>query len=518
VITVERAQPGAEDARLVMEWRNDPTTLEMFFHHEPKRWESFEAEFAGEYFRYPELPPLFALSDGQRVAFLRFTPAEAPRDRGRRCCDVSINVAPLERGKGHGTGALRAALPVLRAAGYDDAIALIRVENSVSRRSFERAGFAFLDEIDHRVEDTGELCRVARYMAALTDGFFTNGRVFVIAEAGSNWRAGSLARDLERARALIDVGAEAGADAVKFQTYRAETVYVGNAGSSDYLSEAGITQDISDIFRGLEMPYDLIPELAAYCDERGVQFMSTPFSVQDFEALDPYVRIHKCASYENGHLRLLERFARSGKPLVMSTGASTEDDIAWAVDTFHGAEGRGLCLAQCTARYPAPLDSLRLETIPWLKRRFGVMVGFSDHSLDPIVAPIAAVALGARVIEKHFTLDRGLPGPDHAFAVTPPELKRLVDGVRAAEETLGGGAKVVLPVERELADYARRGVQAIRPIGRGEVLEEGVNVDALRPGKQRLGVHPRHLPLLQGKRSQRDIPAGDGLRSADWGE
>lgn len=202
----------------------------------------------------------------------------------------------------------------------------------------------------------------------------------------------------------------------------------------------------------------------------------------------------------------------------MSTGASTEDDLAWAVDTFRQNGGRELCLTQCTARYPAPLDSLNLATIPWMKRRFGVTVGLSDHSRHPTYGPLAAVALGARVIEKHYTLDRRLPGPDHAFAVTPDELKQLVEGVRAVEETIGSGIKEVLPAERELRAYARRGIQAIRPIARGEALREGVNIDVLRPGKQRIGAHPRHLPEIEGRQSRRDIPLGDGIQEGDWSD
>jgi N-acetylneuraminate synthase len=246
--------------------------------------------------------------------------------------------------------------------------------------------------------------------------------------------------------------------------------------------------------------------------------MSTPFSVADFAAIDPFVRVHKCASYENSHLRLLEAFARAGKPLVMSTGASTEEDLAWAVDTFRRAGGRELCLTQCTARYPAPLDSLNLASIPWMKRRFGVTVGLSDHSSHPTYGPLAAVALGARVIEKHYTLDRRLPGPDHAFAVTPEELKRLVEGVRAVEQTLGSGVKEVLPAEQELRAYARRGIQAIRAIARGEALQEGVNIDVLRPGKQRIGVHPKNLARIEGRASTRDIPLGDGIVEGDWSD
>ena len=223
---------------------------------------------------------------------------------------------------------------------------------------------------------------------------FGKDRVFIIAEAGSNWRMGTPKRDMAMARALIDVAVEAKADAVKFQTYRPETVYVSNAGSSDYLSKAGIKEDIAEIFSDLAMPYEMISELAAYCGKSGIQFMSTPFSAADFAAVDPFVTVHKIASYEISHLRLIELAARSGKPLIMSTGASVEDDIDWAIQTFRANGGTELALLQCTASYPAPMDSLNLRVIPWLAQRFGVFSGLSDHSRDPTIGPVAAVALG----------------------------------------------------------------------------------------------------------------------------
>lgn len=342
-----------------------------------------------------------------------------------------------------------------------------------------------------------------------------SGRVYVIAEAGSNWRMGTLKRDLAMARALIDVAAKAGADAVKFQTYKPETIYVTNAGKSGYLSDAGIKEDIFEIFADLSMPYEMLPELGEYCRTVGLDFLSTPFSPADFAAIDPYVPLHKIASYEISHVHLIRLAARSTKPLVLSTGASTEDDIAWAVETFQAAGGGELCLLQCTAKYPAPLASLNLRTIPWLRQRFGVASGLSDHSREPTVAPVIAVALGARVIEKHYTLDNRLPGPDHAFALTPDDLFRMVREIRMAEQVLGDGIKVVLPEERELADYARRGLQATKPIVAGEVLREGENFSILRPGRQVLGAHPRHLDRIEGGKAARTIALGEGISLDD---
>jgi len=344
----------------------------------------------------------------------------------------------------------------------------------------------------------------------------TRDKVFIIAEAGSNWRSGTPSRDLAMARALIDVAAEAGADACKFQTYRPETVYVENAGTSDYLTDAGIEEDIWDIFADLSMPYEMVPELADYCERRGILFMSTPFSAADFAAVDPYVKIHKVASYEISHVRLIELAARSGKPVVLSTGASDEDDIEWAVSTFKENKGTQIAVMQCTARYPASLESLNLKVVPWLEERFDVIPGFSDHSRDPLVGPLAAVALGARVIEKHYTLDNRLPGPDHSFALNPSELRAMVKGIRDVELCLGDGAKRVLPDETELATYARRGVQASRSIAKDDVLEEDKNIAILRPGRQTLGVHPKQLTDIEGRRATREINVGEGICEGDW--
>ncbi len=339
--------------------------------------------------------------------------------------------------------------------------------------------------------------------------------VFVIAEAGSNWRMGSPERDLKMARALIDAAAAAGADAVKFQTYRAETLYAYGAGQSDYLAASGLIEPIETILADLEMPYAMLPELAAHCRSRGVAFMSTPFSEADFDAVDSYVAIHKIASYEINHPRLIERAARSGKPLLLSTGASDPADVAWAIEMFRSARGTELLLMQCTARYPAPPDSLNLRALAQMSEQFGLPVGLSDHSLDPVIAPVAAVALGALVVEKHFTLDKRLPGPDHPFAVAPEELRRLVDAVRLAEASLGDGRKRVLDAEQELHRFARRALHATRDIPRGEALHEGVNVGILRSGNRQPGLHPRHLPALEGRTARRDIPRGDGIRHDD---
>jgi sialic acid synthase SpsE/RimJ/RimL family protein N-acetyltransferase len=515
-ISFEICRPVQGDAELVMAWRNDATTLSMSFHQEPKEWQAFWPEFLDSYFVHsPVLDPVFALADGERVAFLRFRPVDHPQGLSGLTVDISINVAPHRRGRGVGKRVLIAAQRYLLGRGVESVYAEILSHNHGSARVFQAAGFSRIGERNKLVEDTGSIHPISFHVIDMVSTRWRRGRAYVVAEAGSNWRMGTAKRDLAMARALIDVAAKAGADAVKFQTYRPESVYVANAGQSGYLSQAGIEEDIQHIFADLAMPYEMIPELADHCRSLGIDFMSTPFSAADFAAIDPFVASHKIASYEISHVHLLRLAGRSGKPLILSTGASEERDIAWAVATYTAAGGKDLCLLQCTAKYPAPMSSLNLNTIPWIRQRFGVSAGLSDHSREPAVGPVMAIALGARVIEKHFTLDNRLPGPDHSFALTPEELTRMVQEVRMAEEALGSGRKQVLAAEGELAAYARRGLQATRPIQAGEALNEGRNFAVLRPGQQRLGLHPRHLHDIEGRITSRAIGLGQGLSFDD---
>jgi sialic acid synthase SpsE len=338
---------------------------------------------------------------------------------------------------------------------------------------------------------------------------------YIIAEAGSNWRVGAPKRDMEMARALIDVAKDCGCDAVKFQTYKAQTVYVANAGDSDYLAESGIKESITEIFEDLAMPYEMIEKLAAYSREKGIDFMSTPFSVADADAVDPFVLLHKIASYEISHTQLQTHLARKGKPIIFSTGASTYEDIDFALAHLRESGAKQVGILQCTAKYPAPLEDIHCAEIAALTARYQVPVGLSDHSRDPVVAPAAAVALGASLIEKHYTLHNRLPGPDHPFAITADELRTMVTTIRATEKARGKAGKSVSEAERELFAFARRGLQASKAIAKGDVLELGTNVEILRPGKRARGAHPRFLSQLAGKRAKHAIGLGEGIQIED---
>lgn len=522
-VTLELVANDEDCARILMNWRNDPVIRENSLHCEAKDWESFWPEFIESYAADCRAPVYFILNKGERAGYIRFRRIPNDSGRGLQDVDISIGLAAQHRGKGIGPRAIELSRGIARSLGYHRIVAEVKVGNSRSRTAFEKAGFIFRDTKLKTVPDTGEKVEIYSLVADLTrqtvlpDGsaIGDGNPCYVIAEAGSNWRMGSIRRDEKMARTLIDVAVEAGCNAVKFQTYRPETTYVENAGESDYLSQAGIKESIRDIFSDLAMPYEMVEGLATYCEALGITFMSSVFSVDDLKAVDPFTPMHKLASYEISHLRLIEAMAATGKPAILSTGASSPEDINWAVSKFRSMSQATLSLMQCTARYPAPLSSLNLSVIPWMKARWGVPAGLSDHSRDPITGPLAAVALGANLIEKHYTLHNDLPGPDHKFAVTAAELKEMVAAIRRAEEAVGDGVKRVHQEEEELYHYARRGVQAIASIEAGAPFVEGENFAILRPGKQRRGMHPKNIERLQGARAQRLIPVGDGIGEDD---
>ena len=335
--------------------------------------------------------------------------------------------------------------------------------------------------------------------------------VFIIAEAGSN-HLGSL----ETALGLIDVAAAAEVDAVKFQTFKAERLYAKGAGSSDYL---GDSRSINDIIKAMEMPESWLPILRDAAHAKGMGFLSTPFHLEAVGVLEPLVDAFKIASYELSHHPLLRRVAQSGKPVIMSTGAHTAEEVAQAVEVLRDAGCEALVLLQCTAAYPAPPESMNVRALTTLREQFGVPSGLSDHSRDPVAAPMAATALGAAVIEKHFTLSNHLPGPDHAYALEPHELERLVRRVRETELLLGSGDKVVQSAETELRDFARRCLFTTRAVASGEAFTKA-NVDVLRTGKLARGLDPGAYERVLGARATQDLEASRPLQRAhvDWGD
>ena len=342
-----------------------------------------------------------------------------------------------------------------------------------------------------------------------------NNHTFVIAEAGSNWKSKDIKSSIQRAKKMIITASKCGADAIKFQTYSPDEVYVKNAGQSDYLSKTGIRKSINQIFNDFSMPYEILPILSNFCKKHKIQFMSTPFSLNDAKAVNKFVKIHKIASYEINHIPLLKFIAKTKKPVIISSGASTLDEIDFAIKTLKKFGSKDIYILQCTACYPAPMNSLNLSTIRQLHQKYKISIGLSDHSIDPFTAPLVAIGYGAQIIEKHFTLNKNYSGPDHAFAINPNELKTMINFIRKADESKGTGNKEILNVEKELFKFAKRSLQATTKIHKGDKFQLGVNFEILRPGKRLRGMDPRFISKVNGKISKSTILSGNGIRFSD---
>jgi len=319
---------------------------------------------------------------------------------------------------------------------------------------------------------------------------------FVIAEAGANHN-----RDLGMGKELIDVAAEAGADAVKFQTYSAETLYSKHTPRFSYL-EGVSDKETWDLIKGIELPREWQGELAAHAAARGIRFLSTPF---DYRAVDELAALgvpaYKIASFEIVDLPLIGYAAARGRPMILSTGLASYEDIADAVGACAAAGNREVILLQCASLYPAPPARMNLRAMTTLRQAFGVPAGLSDHSLGIHIA-VAAAGLGASVVEKHFTLDRALPGPDHPFAVEPGELREMIRQIREVEAALGDGRKLgPAPEEMEMHEKARRSLIAARAIPRGTIIERSM-VTIKRPG---FGIRPKFVDLVVGRVAKVDI-------------
>jgi N-acetylneuraminate synthase len=338
----------------------------------------------------------------------------------------------------------------------------------------------------------------------------SDGPVFVIAEAGSN-HDGSL----DQARCLIDVAAEAGADAVKFQTFSASKIYPRTSNPVEYLKKLGVTKSIYQIIEEMEMPHAWIPKLAEYSKQKGILFMSTPFDEGAVDALDPHVDAFKIASYEMTHLPLIRYAARKQKPIVFSTGAATDLDEVKATVQAIRAEGNDQIVAlQCTAKYPAPADAMNLRALATMRRELGVHTGLSDHSREPLTAAVAATALGAVMIEKHYTISRRLPGPDHSFAIEPGELAAMVEAVRGASSMLGSSLKRRHPAENELVNY-RRALYTVKDVKKGDPFVAASIAILRKPGVPTPGLPPDDIGRVLGCRAHRDVPAFTLLEEAD---
>ncbi len=320
--------------------------------------------------------------------------------------------------------------------------------------------------------------------------------MIVIAEAGVNHN-GSLKRAFE----MVDAAKDAGADYVKFQTFKAERLVTHSAATAEYQQENCQATSQLEMLRALELSFDDFRLLADYCRERGIGFLSTPFDEESIDFLASLgMDYMKIPSGEITNLPYLRRIAATGIPAIISTGMSTMKEIGEALDVFYRA-GYGhsaLTLLHCTTEYPAPLQDVNLRAMVTIGREFGVRYGYSDHT-EGIDIPLGATALGASVIEKHFTLSRELPGPDHVASLEPDELREMIAGIRRIGIALGDGVKRVTASESKNLGVARKSIVAARPIREGEVFTEE-NLTVKRPGT---GLSPMLWDSVIGTRATR---------------
>lgn len=331
-------------------------------------------------------------------------------------------------------------------------------------------------------------------------------RVFLIAEAGVNHDG-----DVDAALEMIDAAAQAGADAVKFQTFTAEELTTAKVGQAEYQRESGrMTQQ--EMLKRLELPRDAYPRLWERCQERRILFLSTPFDIDSARFLvDMGMPGIKVSSGELTNLPFLAELASMRLPMILSTGMGCIDEVQAAVDVVRKSGSAPFALLHCTSNYPTLPEDVNLRAMRTLADRFDVPVGYSDHTMG-LHAAAAATALGARIIEKHFTLSHERSGPDHAASLEPRALAALVRVVRETELMLGSGDKIPATSERPVQSVARRYLCAVRDLEAGHVLTDA----DLSIKRCRGSVPPGELPVVVGKSLKRSLRAEEPLRAGDW--
>jgi pseudaminic acid synthase len=327
--------------------------------------------------------------------------------------------------------------------------------------------------------------------------------VYIIAELSANH-----SQDYEKAVRIIHAAKEAGADAVKLQTYTADTITIQS--DREYFKIGGGTvwdgRTLHELYGEAYTPWEWQPKLKRLADDLKIDLFSTPFDPTAVDFLEKMnVPAYKLASSELVDLPLIKKIAETGKPLIISTGMATLEEIDEALAVATAAGATQIALLKCTSAYPAPPDEMNLRTIPAMVRRYDVPVGLSDHSMS-IAVPVAAVALGASIIEKHITLSRSEKGPDSAFSLEPDEFKSMVEAVRVAERALGQ-IHFGVSAQEESSRVFRRSLFVVQNVKSGEVFTEE-NVRSIRPGH---GLHTRYLPQILGKRAARDVERGTPL-------
>lgn len=330
--------------------------------------------------------------------------------------------------------------------------------------------------------------------------------VYIIAEAGVNHNG-----SIELAYKLCDAAKECGVDAVKFQTWKTEKIVSRETATADYQAEntGNHSQSQFEMLKKLELSYDDFKDIRNYCKKIGIDFLSTPDEEDSLAFLmdELHIPLIKVGSGEVTNIPYLRKIGGYGKPVILSTGMSTLAQVAIAYDTLLGAGAKDVTLLHCTTNYPCPFPEVNLSAMKTMRDAFHCPVGYSDHTLG-ISIPVAAVAMGAEVIEKHFTLDKNMEGPDHKASLNPEELKKMVMSIRQVEEAMGDGIKRPNPSEQKISTVVQKSIIASRPISKGEIFTDE-NLTVKRLG---YGLSATHWDMVVGLKADCDYKEDEAIK------
>lgn len=320
--------------------------------------------------------------------------------------------------------------------------------------------------------------------------------IFIIAEAGVNHNG-----DLNTAKKLIDAALEAGADAIKFQSFKAENLVTKDAPKALYQKENTGSGNQYDMLKKLELSFDDHIMLKKYCEEKGIMFISTPFDFESVDLLEKLeIPMYKISSGDLTNIPFLKYIAKLNKPMIVSTGMGNLGEVEMAVEAIKNTENNKITLLHCTSNYPTNYDDVNLNAMITMKNAFKLPVGYSDHTIG-IEIPIAAAALGAAIIEKHFTLDKNMEGPDHKASLNPNELKQMVSSIRNIERALGDGIKKCNKNEEKSKFVSRKSIVAKKHIKLGEKID----INMLELKRPESGIMPQYIDSVVGKSAICDI-------------
>lgn len=489
-----------EDAKIILDWRNDEITRLMSFNQNLREWKNFKEEFSKNYFNNI-LPPLFAIFENKKIATIGFVD-----DHDNKEHIISINVDPNYRNKGLGKEIINKSIDYLKLnfykKFYNKIIAHIKEKNIASNKIFQKCNFILKKTY---IKNNEVIYEYIYNMDTFNIGkcvISKNHPTFIIAELSCNHN-----QNYENAIKLIHEAHRAGADAIKLQTYTPDTITL-NCKKNYFKIKGTIWEDqyLYDLYKTAYTPWEWHKGLKEEANKLGMELFSSPFdptAVDLLESLD--VPAYKIASFEITDHILIKKIAQTGKPVIISSGMASKEELREAVELLRKYGTKHICMLKCTSAYPAKPEDANLVTMKDMEESFNVIPGLSDHTLG-IEVPIVSVVLGAKVIEKHFTLSRDSGSADDEFSLTPNEFKQMTEGVRKAEKSIGtityGGVKS----EEECKKF-RRSLFVCKDIKEGEEFTTE-NVRSIRPG---MGLHTKHYDDVLGKKAKYNIEFGEPL-------